>query len=148
MTVEKVDLLSLFEPVCKRYRIQITNVSGWSDLNSRAAIMRRFAHWEARGKKCVLLHCGDHDPGGLHISDFLRDALYCRVSLSGAVSKPYSPDPVFELNRNRSAPGRTDCELKMRVTTEADDRSGRARRLTYPLLLREKGYLARFAESA
>jgi hypothetical protein len=23
----------------------------------------------------VLLHCGDHDPGGLHISDFLRSNL-------------------------------------------------------------------------
>ena len=34
--------------------------------------MRRFAHWESRGKKCVLLHCGDHDPGGLHISEFLH----------------------------------------------------------------------------
>jgi hypothetical protein len=34
--------------------------------------MRRFAHWETRGKQCILLHCGDHDPGGLHISDFLR----------------------------------------------------------------------------
>ena len=72
MTVEKVDLKSLFAPVCEPFRIAITNVSGWNDINSRAAIMRRFAHWESKGKRCVLLHCGDHDPGGLQIADFLR----------------------------------------------------------------------------
>ena len=89
MTVEKVDLLSLFEPVCKHYRIRITNVSGWSDLNSRAAIMKRFAYWEAEGKRCVLLHCGDHDPGGLHISDFIRSNM---EDLTGAVG--WGPDDL------------------------------------------------------
>ena len=34
--------------------------------------MKRFAHWEAKDKECVLLYCGDHDPGGVHISEFLR----------------------------------------------------------------------------
>ena len=28
-----------------------------------------------RGKLCVLLYCGDHDPGGLQISEFLRSNL-------------------------------------------------------------------------
>jgi hypothetical protein len=37
--------------------------------------MRRFAEWEAKGKTCVLLYCGDHDPGGLHISDRLLSNL-------------------------------------------------------------------------
>ena len=72
MTVEKVDLKSLFDPECEEFHVPIQNISGWNDINSRAAIMRRFAHWESRGKKCVLLHCGDHDPGGLHISEFLH----------------------------------------------------------------------------
>ena len=51
MTVEKIDLKSLFAPIC------------------------RFAHWERQGKRIVLLHCGDHDPGGLHISEFIRSNL-------------------------------------------------------------------------
>lgn len=71
-TVEKIDLKSLFSPVCEEFRVPLINISGWNDINSRAAIMRRFIYWWARGKKCVLLHCGDHDPGGLHISEFLR----------------------------------------------------------------------------
>jgi hypothetical protein len=69
---EKVDLKSLFSRICRQYHIPITNSSGWNDINSRAALMKRFVHWEAKGKECVLLYCGDHDPGGLHISEFLR----------------------------------------------------------------------------
>ena len=72
MTVEKIDLKSLFRPVCQEFHVPLINVSGWNDINSRAALMRRFAYWERKGKQSVLLHCGDHDPGGLHISDFIR----------------------------------------------------------------------------
>jgi hypothetical protein len=72
MQVEKIDLRSLFGPVCSQFHVPLTNARGWSDLNSRAAIMRRFKYWERRGKQCVLLYCGDHDPAGLAISDCLR----------------------------------------------------------------------------
>jgi hypothetical protein len=68
MAVEKIDLKSLFDRVCYRYRVALTNLKGWSDINSRDAMMRRFREWERRGKQCVLLYCGDHDPGGLQIS--------------------------------------------------------------------------------
>ena len=40
--VEKIDLKSLFGPVCASFSIPITNAGGWTDLNSRAAMMRRF----------------------------------------------------------------------------------------------------------
>lgn len=44
--------------------------------------MQRFAEHEAAGRQCVLLYCGDHDPGGLHISDSFRKNL---EDMSGAV---------------------------------------------------------------
>jgi hypothetical protein len=72
MMVEKIDLKSLFKPICSQFHIPIQNAAGWSDLHCRARIMERFKHWEAKGKKCVLLYCGDFDPGGLHISGFIR----------------------------------------------------------------------------
>jgi hypothetical protein len=75
MTVEKIDLKSLFSSVCKPFHLPLSNISGWNDINSRVAIMRRFAYWERQGKRCVLVHCGDHDPGGLQISGFLRSNL-------------------------------------------------------------------------
>jgi hypothetical protein len=69
MWVEKVDLKSLFAPVTEEYCVPMRNMKGWSDINSRADTMKRFRDWEGRGKQCVLLYCGDHDPVGLHISE-------------------------------------------------------------------------------
>jgi hypothetical protein len=80
--VEKIDLKSLWKPICEEYRIPIANAKGWSDLNTRAAMMRRFQHWEAKGKRVVLLYAGDFDPAGFRISDTLRKNL---GELSGAV---------------------------------------------------------------
>jgi hypothetical protein len=75
MAVEKTDLRSLFAKVCDEFHVPITNLGGWSDLNARAKIMRRFKAREAQGKQCALLYCGDHDPGGFPISDFIRSNL-------------------------------------------------------------------------
>ena len=72
VAVEKLDLRNLFEPVCAEFFVPITNFKGWSDLNSRAAMMRRFAEHESAGRQCVLLLCGDHDPGGLAITGTMR----------------------------------------------------------------------------
>jgi len=75
LMVEKIDLKSLFLPECERYSVALTNLKGAWDINSRANMMKRFSKWEAEGKSCVLLYCGDHDPAGLQISDVLRDNL-------------------------------------------------------------------------
>jgi hypothetical protein len=88
--VEKIDLKSLFSSVCEEYHVPLINSRGWSCLNSRAAMMRRFAGWEAKGKQCVLLFCGDHDPGGLAISGFLKSNF---EDLSGAIG--WTPDDLI-----------------------------------------------------
>jgi hypothetical protein len=90
MATEKIDLKSLFSRECGPYHLPITNLSGWTDINSRAVMMKRFAHWETRGKECVLLYCGDHDPGGLHISEFIRSNF---ADLTGAVG--WSPEHLI-----------------------------------------------------
>ncbi len=87
MLVEKVDLKSLFAPVCAEYAIPLANARGNADIYSRAAMMQRFAEREAEGKRCILLYAGDHDPAGLRISDFLRKNL---ADLSGATG--WTPD--------------------------------------------------------
>jgi hypothetical protein len=89
VVVEKIDLFYLFKPVCDEFHVPITNLKSWSDINRRAEILLRFKYWHARGKKCVLLVCGDHDPGGLLITDKLRSNL---EDLKGAVG--WSPSPA------------------------------------------------------
>lgn len=75
MVVEKIDLVTLFEPVCARFHIPIANSKGWSSILQRAEYCRRFAAAEKQGLRCVLLYCGDHDPDGLRISETLRKNL-------------------------------------------------------------------------
>lgn len=75
MLVEKIDLKTLFEPVCAEYHIPIANAKGWSSILQRAEYARRFKKAQAKGLTCVLLYCGDHDPDGLRISDTLRENL-------------------------------------------------------------------------
>lgn len=90
VAVEKLDLRNLFESPCAKFFVPITNFKGWSDLNSRAAMMERFAQHEAAGRRCVLLLCGDHDPGGLHITSTMRKNL---SDLSRAVG--WSPENLL-----------------------------------------------------
>lgn len=96
MVVEKVDLVTLFEPVCKEYHIPIANAKGWSSILQRAEYARRFAEAEEMGLKCVLLYCGDHDPDGLRISDTIRKNI---VDVSAVVWEDgmsgYYPDDLI-----------------------------------------------------
>jgi hypothetical protein len=75
IVVEKVDLKSLFKPVCDEFFVPIANAVGWSDLHLRTNMLIRFyRHWQA-GRQPVLLQAGDHDPGGLAITNFMRSNL-------------------------------------------------------------------------
>ena len=75
MLVEKIDLKTLFMPVCKTYHIPIATSKGWSSMLQRAVYARRFKEAEDKGLQPVLLYCGDHDPDGLRISDFIKKNL-------------------------------------------------------------------------
>lgn len=71
--VEKVDLVTLFQPVCKEYHIQIGNAKGWSSILQRAEIAKAFKfHEEEYKQNPIILYCGDLDPFGEAISDKLK----------------------------------------------------------------------------
>lgn len=72
IVVEKIDLLTLFEPVCEKYKIPIANAKGWQSILQRGDYARRFKEAEDAGLICVLLYAGDHDPDGKRISTTMR----------------------------------------------------------------------------
>lgn len=74
--VEKIDLVTLFEPVCEEYRIPIATSKGWGSISQRWEIIKRFKLHEDAGRIPVLLYCGDFDPSGLLISDKLKKNLH------------------------------------------------------------------------
>lgn len=71
MMVEKIDLVNMFQPVCAEYHIPIVNAGGWYDISERASAAKRFKEAEEKGLTPVILYCGDLDPYGQAISDFL-----------------------------------------------------------------------------
>lgn len=75
MIVEKVDLKTLFSPICNEYRIPIANAKGWGAISMVCEFARRFKEAEERGLKPILLYFGDFDPAGMRISDFIPDIL-------------------------------------------------------------------------
>jgi hypothetical protein len=90
MGVEKMGIYSLYEKPTAEFHVPLINLGGWVDINRRVEAMRRFAHWENRGKICVLLIFTDHDPGGLHIAEFVRKNL---ADLANAVG--WAPDRLI-----------------------------------------------------
>jgi len=93
MVVEKIDLKTLFSPVCSQYHIPIATSKGWSSMLQRAEYAKRFQEAEDKGLGCVLLYCGDHDPDGLRISDFLYTNLKDLEGIRWSDGTPgYNPD--------------------------------------------------------
>jgi hypothetical protein len=75
LVVEKIDLKYLFGPICKKYHVPLINARGWSDLNMRARLMKRFKEHEEQGRRPILAYCGDLDPKGLQMSDLIKKNL-------------------------------------------------------------------------
>jgi len=71
--VEKVDMVTIFNPICRKYHIPIANSRGFSSILQRANIGRRFKESERYGRRSVLLVYGDHDPSGLVITSGIRN---------------------------------------------------------------------------
>jgi hypothetical protein len=97
MLVEKIDLKSLFSPICARYSIPIASAGGWCDINTRAAMMRRFEDWEMQGKRCVFVvlrrprpcwaaHLGYHRGKTVGASPYTGKPAWAGASISIAAS--------------------------------------------------------------
>jgi len=100
--VEKVDLKVLFDPVCSRYGVPLTNGKGSTDINSRRRMLQRFREHFEQGRHLVLLYCGDHDPAGLRISDVIASNL---AECANVQDVRFDPAPIrvirFGLNADQ-----------------------------------------------
>jgi len=75
MCVEKGDLLSLFELICREYHVPVVSSKGWPPILLRTHVARLSQRAEADGITPVLLLFYDHDPAGLKITDTFRKNL-------------------------------------------------------------------------
>lgn len=83
--VEKLDLVGMLQDVTRTYKIPVTCSRGWCDLHSRAALLKRCARYDM---PTVVLMFGDHDPGGLSITDSFKANLHDSFIASGLEEMP------------------------------------------------------------
>ena len=68
--VEKDALVSVIEQACNPYRVPYMACKGYLSASEAYRAGKRFKYQAERGKNCVLIHLGDHDPSGI---DMTRD---------------------------------------------------------------------------
>ena len=68
--VEKDALASVIERPCNRYRVPFMPCKGYLSASEAWRSGRRFMEKANEGRRCVLIHLGDHDPSGI---DMTRD---------------------------------------------------------------------------
>lgn len=137
MLVEKVDLIGLFYPVCKEYKIKIGNSKGWSSILQRAEIAEEFKfHEEEYNQTPVLLYCGDLDPFGFAISDRIKKN-FKDIELGTGWDPKLLVVDRFGLNRN------TVDELGLTWIDNLKSGSGKAPDLSNPIVQK---YIAEYGE--
>lgn len=125
--VEKDALTSVIERPCGRWRVPFMPCKGYLSASEAWRSGRRFERMLDAGRRCVLIHLGDHDPSGI---DMTRDngervALFSgyesvevrRIALNMDQVEQYSPPPnPAKVTDSRAADyiarfGRTSWEL-------------------------------------
>lgn len=68
--IEKDALINILERPCRQYDVPHMACKGYLSASEAWRAGRRFKRKADEGKKCILLHLGDHDPSGI---DMTRD---------------------------------------------------------------------------
>lgn len=67
--IEKDALLGVVEPVCERFRVPYFACRGYTSQSEVYAAGKRFAKYRRDGLEPVIVHLGDHDPSGIHMTE-------------------------------------------------------------------------------
>lgn len=78
--VEKDALASVIERPCGRWRVPYMPCKGYLSASEAWRSGRRYEEMADQGRRCVLIHLGDHDPSGIDMTRDNRD----RVELFGS----------------------------------------------------------------
>lgn len=74
--IEKDALVGVIEPICRELEIPYMACRGYMSISSIwEAGYKRFKPELARGKDCLLLYMGDHDPSGIDMTRDIQDRM-------------------------------------------------------------------------
>jgi hypothetical protein len=66
--IEKDALVGVVEPVCERFKVPYFACRGYTSQSEAYAAGKRFQAYRRQGFTPIVLHLGDHDPSGLHMT--------------------------------------------------------------------------------
>jgi hypothetical protein len=99
--VEKDALIGIVEPAAQRLDVPCFSCRGYTSQSEMWEASRRFIGQGNAGRECVIIHLGDHDPGGLDMTRDIEDRLSIfraevkvdRIALNMPQIKAYNPPP-------------------------------------------------------
>lgn len=72
---EKDALSGVLEPICAEERVDFFACRGYNSASEQWRAGQRFARYVQAGQRPVVIHLGDHDPSGIHMTEDNRDRL-------------------------------------------------------------------------
>lgn len=100
--VEKEALVGVIEGVCDEWRVPYFACKGYTSQSAQYRAGMRIWERARADKQCVILHLGDHDPSGIHMTLDNRKRLsmfagrpieVCRLALNYDQVQQYDPPP-------------------------------------------------------
>ena len=103
--VEKDALSDVIRRPCSKWRVPYMACKGYTSASAAYEAGKRFKFHQSMGRKCVLLHLGDHDPSGLDMTRDNSDRInrfarthgieVQRLGLNMDQVEEYNPPPNF-----------------------------------------------------
>lgn len=98
--VEKDALIGVIGPTCRQLEIPYFSTRGYPSASEMWSARQRIRRYTQSGQEATILHLGDHDPSGLHITDDLQrltrmgcDVVVERLALNRDQVRRYLPPP-------------------------------------------------------
>lgn len=102
--IEKDALTGIIERPCKKYDVPYFACRGYNSQSEQWKAGQRFIEYENQGQGVIILHLGDHDPSGIHMTqdndERLRmyagwNVVVDRIALNMDQVNQYNPPPNF-----------------------------------------------------
>lgn len=74
--IEKDALIGVIERVCNEYQVPYFSCRGYVSQSEMHGAAMRIQHQALNGKRCTILHLGDHDPSGIDMTRDIRDRMH------------------------------------------------------------------------
>lgn len=122
--IEKDALLGVIEPVCNRWRLNYFACRGSVSQSEMYTAGKRLAEYADQGREPLVLHLGDHDPSGVHMTEdnVARLAMFAereievrRIALNMDQIRRYNPPP----NPAKESDARYDSYVREYGTTQS-----------------------------